>query len=82
MGIDPAPARRGDGMGLNIMRYRARVIGATLEIYANTPTGTVVACTVPNGGEGTKLQEQRAELRPLPETGRTATGLRKPAPPR
>ena len=53
VGIDPARDRRGDGMGLNIMRYRARVIGATLEIYANTPTGTVVSCTVP--------QEEKAE---------------------
>ena len=40
---------RGGGMGLNIMRYRARTIGGTLEVYPNTPTGTVVACTVLTG---------------------------------
>jgi signal transduction histidine kinase len=34
------------GMGLSIMRYRARMIGGTLEIQPNAPTGTVVACTI------------------------------------
>ncbi len=34
------------GMGLNTMRYRARVIGGALEIYPNTPSGTVVSCTI------------------------------------
>jgi signal transduction histidine kinase len=34
------------GMGLSIMRYRARMIGGTLEIQRNAPTGTVVACTI------------------------------------
>lgn len=45
VGFDLHRARKAPGLGLNIMRYRARVIGATLEIYPNTPTGTVVACT-------------------------------------
>jgi signal transduction histidine kinase len=34
------------GMGLSIMRYRARMIGGTLEIQPNAPAGTVVACTI------------------------------------
>ena len=34
------------GMGLSIMRYRARMIGGTLEIQPNVPTGTVVTCTI------------------------------------
>ncbi len=34
------------GMGLNIMRYRSDAVGGTLEIYPNSPTGTVVACTM------------------------------------
>ncbi len=38
------------GMGLNIMRYRARTLGGTLEIYPNSPTGTVVACTMHDSG--------------------------------
>ena len=65
VGIDPAPDRRGDGMGLNIMQYRARVIGATLEIYPNTPTGTVVSCTVPQG-EKSEGRSQKAEGKPPP----------------
>jgi len=34
------------GMGLSIMRYRARMIGGSLEIQPNLPTGTVVTCTI------------------------------------
>ena len=45
VGFDPA-CGHGGGMGLNTMRYRARVIGGALEIYPNTPSGTVVSCTV------------------------------------
>jgi len=33
-------------MGLSIMRYRARMIGGSLEIQPNLPTGTVVTCTI------------------------------------
>lgn len=44
-GFDPARNGR-DGMGLNIMRYRSDVVEGTLDIYPNTPTGTVVACTM------------------------------------
>jgi signal transduction histidine kinase len=35
------------GMGLSIMRYRARMIGGQLDIHPNSPTGTVVVCTIP-----------------------------------
>ena len=48
-GFDVAVSGGRGGMGLNIMRYRARMIGAALEIYPNTPTGTVVACTAQAG---------------------------------
>ena len=34
----------GDGMGLHIMRYRARMIDATLEIRRAPERGTVVSC--------------------------------------
>ena len=46
-GFDPASTGAGasGGMGLNTMRYRARTLGGTLDIYPNIPTGTVVACT-------------------------------------
>jgi signal transduction histidine kinase len=33
------------GMGLNTMRYRARMIGGELEIQPNTPAGTSVICS-------------------------------------
>ena len=42
---DPAPNR--GGMGLNIMNYRARMIGGSLEIRANASGGTIVSCTFP-----------------------------------
>ncbi len=35
------------GMGIRIMRHRARIIGATLEIRSRAEGGTVVACTLP-----------------------------------
>jgi len=41
----------GKGIGLSIMRYRARTIGGTLEIQPNSPTGTVIACTIPMNTE-------------------------------
>jgi signal transduction histidine kinase len=46
--VSPAPDR--NGMGLGTMRYRARVIGGSLEVQSNCPHGTVVICTV--GGIG------------------------------
>ena len=47
-GFDPTVRRNntGGGMGLNTMLYRARVVGGTLEIYPNIPSGTVVSCTI------------------------------------
>ncbi|HEY2342823.1 MAG TPA: sensor histidine kinase [Chthoniobacteraceae bacterium] len=45
IGFDPTKLER-SGMGLNIMRYRARQIGGILEIFNNTPTGAVVSCTI------------------------------------
>jgi signal transduction histidine kinase len=45
IGFDPAHAAR-SGMGLNIMRYRARALGGRLDIRPNSPHGTIVACSV------------------------------------
>jgi signal transduction histidine kinase len=39
------------GMGLNTMRYRARMIGGQLEIQQNTPSGTMVICSFIQGGD-------------------------------
>ncbi len=35
------------GMGIRIMRYRARIIGATLEVRSRPEGGTVIVCTLP-----------------------------------
>ena len=35
------------GMGVRIMQYRARIIGATLEIWRDPAGGTVLTCTQP-----------------------------------
>ena len=52
-GIPPKPGsrrshKRGGGMGLHIMRYRARTMGATLRVNARHPHGTEVVCTLPH----------------------------------
>ena len=45
LGFDPTCSER-KGMGLNIMRYRARMLAGTLEIQSNSPAGTMVTCTI------------------------------------
>jgi PAS domain S-box-containing protein len=45
IGID-LEASRITGMGLKIMRYRANIIGAALEISARNPSGTRVRCVL------------------------------------
>jgi PAS domain S-box-containing protein len=43
----PPKEARGDGMGLHLMRHRARLIGGTLTIDSSGPGGTEVVCEVP-----------------------------------
>ncbi len=45
VGFVPSHVER-NGMGLSIMSYRARMIGGRVEIRSNSPTGTVVVCTI------------------------------------
>jgi signal transduction histidine kinase len=45
IGLDASVPRK-HGMGFNIMRYRARMLGGSLEVEANSPTGTIVVCSV------------------------------------
>jgi two-component system sensor histidine kinase UhpB len=47
MGI-PDPVPETEGMGLRIMRYRARTTGAKLDIARGAGGGTVVRCTLPD----------------------------------
>jgi len=42
-----AGPQNGEGMGLHIMRYRARMIGAELKVFPNQPHGTLVSCSLP-----------------------------------
>jgi signal transduction histidine kinase len=48
VGFNPLPGER-KGMGLKIMRYRARMISGKFEIQPNSPSGTVVVCTIEKG---------------------------------
>jgi signal transduction histidine kinase len=45
VGFDPTGCER-KGMGLNIMRYRARMLDGMLEIHSDPNTGTMVTCTI------------------------------------
>ena len=47
IGIDPGVVGH-RGMGVRIMHYRARMIGATLEVRRQTHGGTCVTCTLDN----------------------------------
>ncbi len=44
------PATPDSGMGINIMRYRARIIGGTLDIRSTRGEGVKVMCTIPIRG--------------------------------
>ena len=45
-----AASRHSRGMGLRIMRYRASMIGGSLEYLPNTPSGTRVRCVIHASG--------------------------------
>ena len=47
-GLGMAPRAHHGGMGLHMMRYRARVIGASLDIRPGPSSGTVVSCFFQN----------------------------------
>jgi signal transduction histidine kinase len=46
-GVGLPPDRRGDGMGLRTMDYRARILGGRLTVAPAPRGGTRVACSVP-----------------------------------
>lgn len=47
-----ASTRKGQGMGLRTMRYRAGMIGGTLQIERRRTGGTLVRCALLKGGAG------------------------------
>lgn len=52
----PDPAPPGNGLGLRLMRYRAKMIGGSVQISRNSPRGTVVTCRV-----GSQMEMGRQE---------------------
>jgi two-component system CheB/CheR fusion protein len=50
IGLPPVPADS-DGMGIHIMHYRSRMIGATLQIDSMPGNGTTVRCTLRQCGK-------------------------------
>jgi PAS domain S-box-containing protein len=54
------PPHESPGMGLRIMRYRASMIGATCEIMANHPHGTVICVTGQQAPVREKLEPAHA----------------------
>ncbi len=50
-GFDVAAATRSPGIGLAIMRERARLVGGTFSIYSERGQGTVIDLVIPKTGE-------------------------------
>lgn len=44
------------GMGLNIMHYRARIIGGSLDVRSGDTGGTVITCTIPPSSDSRPLR--------------------------
>jgi signal transduction histidine kinase len=50
----PPQLREHNGMGMHIMNYRARTLGAVLNVQAGEGGGTVVTCTLARGDKTTR----------------------------
>ncbi len=61
------PGPNHDGMGLRILRYRARVIGATLNLQSQPGSGTTVTCqflpALSEAPRGSALRQNREETK-------------------
>ncbi|NQU11226.1 PAS domain-containing protein [bacterium] len=68
----PRKLPAGDGMGLQIMQYRAAAIGATLQVNRAGRRGTVVTCTV-RGAGGRPRARARNRRGPPPNTPRAGS---------
>lgn len=44
-----------NSMGIEVMRYRANIIGASLDIRSEIDKGTVVTCVFPDAGKGNEI---------------------------
>jgi len=54
----PSPSRRRKGMGLEIMKHRASVIGASITISRARNGGTILNCLLPRQQQGPRHHEQ------------------------
>ncbi|MFP4229090.1 MAG: PAS domain S-box protein [Salinivenus sp.] len=57
------------GMGIRIMRYRARIIGGTLDISSTLGSGTVVTCTLPRTEPNGTANEPTPSASTVPSAG-------------
>lgn len=57
-GLPPEAERNPSGMGLHIMDYRARAIGATLHFAPRAPGGTTVSCCLPRLAEEARTSRE------------------------
>jgi PAS domain S-box-containing protein len=67
------PARDEEGMGLRILHYRARVIGATLNLHSQPGSGTMVTCLflpvsreLPRAGGPRRQREEAVRMEKTP----------------
>jgi PAS domain S-box-containing protein len=61
----PAEENRRDGLGLRLMLYRARVIGASLTIEPNPEGGTTVRCAYSNPAPGAPPESVKSSVASL-----------------
>ena len=62
----PAQAEQAPGMGLKIMRYRARMLGGEVRFERSTPSGTRIVCECPITLEATDAPRERKPRRKRP----------------
>jgi PAS domain S-box-containing protein len=55
----PSTEAKASGMGLHLMPYRARMIGASFEILPRTGGGTIIQCTYPKSADTSTGQEEQ-----------------------
>jgi len=63
----PAGAMDATGMGLKIMRYRARILGGEVSFEPTKPAGTRVVCECPIQTAGAGTRARRPTRRSAPE---------------
>lgn len=63
IGFDPEHIEQGQGLGMHSLRYRASLLGGSLEIERNTQGGTTVAVIYPaqRGEQSEHRQDKRAQ---------------------